>query len=59
MLYNPSIGMNAKSLAENMSESSSIGVDLQMTDARGALTFLDLTETTHVAETDHDALPNC
>ena len=42
--------MEVKSPAENILDSNSIGVDLQITDARVALTFLDLAETTNIAE---------
>ena len=42
--------MDTKSPAQNISESNSIGVDLQITYARVALTFLDLAESTHVAQ---------
>ncbi len=42
--------MEMKSPATNISESNRIGVDLQIADARVALTLLDLSETTKIVE---------
>jgi hypothetical protein len=42
--------MKQKSIAENISDSNHIKVELLITDAKTALTLLDLAETTRVAE---------
>ncbi len=42
--------MESKSPAENLAECNRIGVDLWITDAKVALTFLDLAESTNIPE---------